>query len=389
MMRLGRGGARVLFWSDLFWPYIGGNEIMSARLLPALRRKGHDFLVVTSHRSLDLPDRADHGGTSIHRFPFRSALTSRSADAIAALRSQMATFVERMAPDIVHLSCVGPSAYFAPLSGRRGAAVPLVAHLHGQVLPSQAATHGSILRRVLERADWIVSVSAAVLEQVTEVFPEVRTRSSVITNGMDVPHTQPSSLPFDPPCILSLGRLIPEKGFDVALRVFRHVADHFPAARFLIGGDGPERSRLEEQARALSLGDCLEFLGLVPPDDVASVMNRATLVLMPSRRDSLPLVAIEAASMGRPTVAARTSGLPEVVAEGETGLLAPPDDAEALARAVLTLLEQPDLARRMGIASRRRARDLFSLEQCANSFDALYRRLLDARPATGTPAMHE
>jgi glycogen(starch) synthase len=368
---------RVLFWSELFWPYIGGNEVLAARLLPALRGRGYEFTVVTSHQSLELPDRDDYRGIPIYRFPFRAALASRSIETITTLRTDAASLVAGMAPELIHVSCPGPSAYFLPLSSI-AAAVPLVVHLHSDVLPSQARGEDSILRRVLERADRIATVSAALHAQVTDVFPSTRGRSSVIINGAEAPPFTPTEPPFDPPCVLCLGRLVPEKGIDVALRVFVRVAARMRDVRFVIAGDGPERARLEQEAHDLGLGDRVEFPGVIRPADVPSVIDRATLVLMPSRREGLPLVAIEAAFMGRPVVATSASGLVEVVVDGETGLLAPKEDIDALAQAVLTLLEHPERARTMGRSARRHAADAFDLDRCVNRFDELYRSMVSS-----------
>lgn len=373
-------GLRVLFWSELFPPYIGGNEVVAAGLLPALRDRGHEFTVVTSHQELDLPDRDGYRGIPVHRYRFRTALASRSIDTITTLRREAGALVDRVAPDLIHVSCVGPSSYFLPLASPVGRAVPLIAHLHAEVLPSQTAGDGSILRRVLQRADWVTCVSTAVHAEAIDMVPSIRGRSSVIRNALEAPRQPASALPFDPPCLLCLGRLIPEKGFDIALHVLAEVERRMPGVRFLLAGDGPERARLEGQARALGLERRVEFLGVVPHDKVPSLIDRATVVLMPSRREGLGLVAIEAAYMGRPTVATSVAGLVEVVAHGETGLLAPKEDAAALSRAVLTLLARPETARRMGDAARRRARDVFDLQRCADRFDNLYRRLARRHP---------
>lgn len=375
-----RRGVRVLFWSELFPPYVGGNEMVAAGLLPALRDRGHEFAVVTSHQELDLPDRDEYSGIPVHRYPFRAALTLRSIDTITALRREARALVARIAPELIHVSCVGPSSYFLPLASAVGRAVPLIAHLHAELLASQTPGDGSILRRVLERADWVTSVSAAVHAGAIDTFPSIRGRGSVITNALEAPRQPTSALPFDPPCVLCLGRLVPEKGFDVALHVFAEVQRRMPGVRFLLAGDGPERARLEDQARALGLDSRVEFLGVVPHDEVPSLIDRATVVLMPSRREGLGLVAIEAAYMGRPTVATSAAGLVEVVLHGETGLLAPKEDAAALSRAVLTLLARPETARRMGDTARRRARDVFDLQRCADRFDELYRRLARRHP---------
>jgi glycosyltransferase involved in cell wall biosynthesis len=104
-------------------------------------------------------------------------------------------------------------------------------------------------------------------------------------------------------------------------------------------------------------------------------MNRATLVLLPSRREGLPMVAIQAAFAQRPIVAANVGGMSEVVLHGRTGLLAPPGDEDALARAVCALLRDPERARGLAAAARAHALERFSKARCVASFDGLYRRL--------------
>jgi hypothetical protein len=89
---------RVLLWSDLFWPYVGGPEILAARLMPALRDRGHEFLVVTSHDSLDLPDEARYEGIPVRRFPFRAATASGDLAGLRALRSEVAALKRAFAP---------------------------------------------------------------------------------------------------------------------------------------------------------------------------------------------------------------------------------------------------------------------------------------------------
>jgi hypothetical protein len=89
---------RVLFWSDLFWPYVGGPEILARKLLPRLTGRGHDFLVVTSQYYLELPDQEDYCGIRILRFPFRAALSRGAMHEIAQMRREIAWLKERWAP---------------------------------------------------------------------------------------------------------------------------------------------------------------------------------------------------------------------------------------------------------------------------------------------------
>src|SRR5206468_1041812 len=111
--------------------------------------------------------------------------------------------------------------------------------------------------------------------------------------------------------VCCLGRLIPAKGFDLAITAFSLLVERFPNARLVIAGDGPARSTLEAQVASLKIRNTVEFTGWIAPDQVPDLINTATMVLMPSRREGLPLVGIEAALMRRPLIATRVGGLPE------------------------------------------------------------------------------
>src|SRR4029077_4031681 len=164
---------------------------------------------------------------------------------------------------------------------------------------------------------------------------------------------------FDPPRLLCLGRLVAEKGFDSAMTAFALVRNRLPSARLVIAGDGPERSKLQQQTIELGLADSVEFVGSVPPETAAHLIDEATLVVMPSRLEGFGLVALEAALMARPVVAARVGGLPEVVLHEQTGLLVEHEDHEDLAEAITLLLDHPRTATMFGEAAQRRAKEVF------------------------------
>jgi glycogen(starch) synthase len=176
--------------------------------------------------------------------------------------------------------------------------------------------------------------------------------------------------------LLCLGRLAPEKGFDLALTALASLIERFPHIRLVIAGDGPARTDLEQQAAKLGLAHVVDFIGWVAPDKVPALLNTATVVVMPSWREGLPLVALEAALMARPVVATRVGGLPEVVVHGQTGLLIEKEDSDGLAKAIAFLLEHPETATQMGQAAQQRAQEVFNSEQCVNAYDALYQKLI-------------
>ena len=372
---------RVLFWQELFWPYIGGIEVLAKNLLLELQGRGYDVTVVTSHSELDLPDEERHEGIAIHRFPFRAALTDRNMEQLVSARRRVTRLKQAFKPDLVHLNGLGSHVLF-DLQTRRAHNAPTVFTQHN-LLGRDTVGSDTLLKDMVGSVDWVTGVSNAVLDELRQLLPEITPRSSVIYNGVDVPPQVPEPLPVDAPRLLCLGRLVPQKGFDLALTAFASIVHRFPGARMVIAGDGPERPALERQCTQLGLDDVVEFAGWVAPDRTPELMNRATVVVMPSGWEGLPLVALEAALMGRPVVATRVGGTPEVVVDRETGLLVEPGDSPALAGAMALLLGDPGLAARLGLAARERVRVAFSWEGCVNAYDDLYQRLHHAAIAGG------
>ena len=169
----------------------------------------------------------------------------------------------------------------------------------------------------------------------------------------------------------------PQKGIDVALTALTLVRKRFPQVCLVIAGDGPERAALEQQAAQLGLTQAVDFLGWVPPEQVLAVMSSATMVVMPSRWEGLPNVALQAGLMARPVVGTRVGGLPEIVEHQQTGLLVEREDSTALAKAIMILLDAPATAAEMGRAARARIQDEFSWERYVDAYDTLYRQLID------------
>jgi glycogen(starch) synthase len=217
-----------------------------------------------------------------------------------------------------------------------------------------------------------------VLTSARQLAPEITPCSSLIYFGFDAPNFFPEPLRFDEPRLLCLGRLVYEKGFDLVLTAFASIIKRFRSLRLIIASDGPARPALERQAAELGLTGVVDFIGWVESDRMPALLNSATMVVMPSRViEGFGFVAMEAAMMGRPVVATRSGGLTEAVVEGETGLLVERENSAALADAIASLLDRPEVARKMGQAAQTRARAMFKSEQHVDAFDALYRQLID------------
>ncbi len=371
---------RVLLWSEGFWPHIGGVSVISSQYIVALQARGYECRVVTSRHRNDIAAQDDYHGIPIDRFPFSQVLERRDLRSVRRVRAQILALKREFAPDLIHFNECGPSIFFHQLTAVAHR-VPTVVTIHS-ILP-QTTRRDGLLVQMLRAADWVGAVSQAMLDDVHALSPQVRARSSLTYNGLTLPTLQPVSLPdeaFEAPRLLCVGRVVHDKGFDVALTAFAAVARRFPHARLIIAGDGDARDGLQRLAVELGVSHAVEFMGWVPPDDVPALMNGATLVIMPSRwREPFGLVALQAAQMARAVVATRVGGLPEIVADGETGLLVANEDSAALADAITFLLEHPHTARQMGCAARQRAQSRFTLERLVAQYEDIYRRMLKSK----------
>jgi glycosyltransferase involved in cell wall biosynthesis len=204
-------------------------------------------------------------------------------------------------------------------------------------------------------------------------------RLSVIPNGVDTAYFQPApDQPApQPPVMLSVARLVPDKDHDTLLAAFGLLAPAHPQAELWLVGDGPRLAAVRELAARLPAPDRVRFFP--PRADLRPLLHQATLLVLSSRTEALPNVVLEAMAAGLPVVATAVGGVPELVAPGRTGWLVPPGDAPALAAALERLLDHPEKGRAYGQAGRRRALADFSLTTMAERYEAVLHHLLAER----------
>ncbi len=342
---------------------------MSAKLLLALRDRGWELAVVTRLDDVGLPRESAFAGVPVYRLPFYQALKERDFEAIRRLTREVRHLKRVFGPSLVHISSLGPSILFH-VETDDAHPPPLIVTVH-ELKYSQAVRADTVLGRILRTARWISCVSEALLSELLHGLPELGNRSSVIHNGIEEPVLPPRPLPFDPACVLCIGRIANSKGFDLALAAFASVVRSHPDARLIIAGDGPARMELARSVAALGLAGRVTFVGWVPPECVNSALNEATVVVIPSRRENCSMVALEAGMMARPVVATRVGGLPEIIVDQVTGLLVPPESPDAIAKSISSLLDDPEWAGEMGRAARTRSLEAFSWQSCLDAYDRL------------------
>jgi glycogen(starch) synthase len=369
---------KVLYWTPLFGAEIGGIEIVARDMVRAMRQHGHRLLVIAAHGPIVQPDEEWDDGIPVRRFHFWRSLAGRDLGLIAAIRRQTAAIQKDFQPDVVHSNFSGYTAYFQQAIAAATRA-PLLVSLHSSLL-GQRSGADTVLGNLLRAADWVTAVSCSTLNDARAIAPEIDGRSSVIYNGQAPAAAAAMPLPWGMPRLMTIGRLVPEKGFDLAISAMKLLRADFPHLTLHMVGAGPERAALQRQASDSGLENSIKFIGEVPHDSIQDQLNRATIVIVPSRcQESFSLVAVEAALMGRPVVATASGGLNEVVLDKKTGLLVEMENPGAIAAAVKELLAHPDLAIEMGENGKERALRIFTLERMVSEYEDIYLRLADGQ----------
>jgi glycosyltransferase involved in cell wall biosynthesis len=293
-------------------------------------------------------------------------------------------------PALIHAHFGVEGVYALPLAQRLG--VPLVTTFHGfdatlstaALLTNPAWVHYALFRgRLARQGDLFLCASNFIRERLLGMgFPPGRTRVHYI--GVDCGAITPREVAEETQVILHVARLEAVKGTEYLIRAFAAVAAVHRSARLVIIGDGKLRRRLEALAGACGVAARVDFLGAMPHAEVLGWMRRAAMLVLPSVRtatgrvEGLGMVMLEAAASGVPGIGSRLGGIPEGIADGETGFLVPERDPEALAKRINALLADPELRQRMGKAARRRVEQQFDLVRQTAALEVLYDAVVKA-----------
>ena len=207
----------------------------------------------------------------------------------------------------------------------------------------------------------VVTVSRANASYIAQTFGVPADRIKVIPCGVDTERFRPDGPRPAPPEIVCVARLKPFKNQQLLLNACARLRSNGAEFRCVLVGDGPCRGELDAQRRRLGLEGTVELAGPAVASQVLRWWQRAAIAVLPSESEGMPVCLMEAAACAVPAVATAVGGTPELVVDGLTGLVVPPGDAGALARALERLLREPALARRMGEAARLRAEQRFSV----------------------------
>jgi glycosyltransferase involved in cell wall biosynthesis len=298
--------------------------------------------------------------------------------------ARLASFLRKKRFDVLQTWIFAANTYGRVAA--RMAAVPVVVTAEMAVDLWKSPGHLAIDRRLARRTDRVVGNSQAVVDFYRDRAGVPSHKLEMIASGiadLDAPATtftrddtrRRLNVPEGAPVALFAGRLAPQKAVDVLLKAIDVLSHVRPDLITLIAGDGPQRDRLEEMARAFDLVDTGRARFLGHRDDVPDLIEACDLLVLPSRFEGLPNVVLEAMQRGKAVVATAAPGTTEIVSDGETGLLVPLDNPTELARAIRRVIEGPDLARSLGAAGRDRVASSFRADAMIQRFADLYEEL--------------
>lgn len=370
----------ILIFSNMYLPHLGGVETVVKNLAAELKKRGHRVSIVSSRSSRELKSFEEIDGVEVRRtylgLPGKT-MKSVMVFFVYFLPSlwKLSKILRKEQPDIVNLHFVDSTGFYV-LMLKRWFHFPLVASIHGndvQKFPQESLFLKGILGRVLREAEFVTSCSRSLLEDACRLVPEINSKALVTGNGVDQAEfdAEPDSRP-KVPYIFSLGRLERKKGFDILIKAFAAVLSRFPHLHLFLGGAGREEGALRKIVQELKLGERVKFLGPLDRCSVVKFFKGCELFVLPSRIEPLGIVNLEAMAAGKAVVATRVDGVPEIINDGENGLLVESENEGELAAAIIRLLGDGSLRSKMASHNQKVVRERYTWEKVADSYLQAY-----------------
>jgi glycosyltransferase involved in cell wall biosynthesis len=371
---------RILILNSEYPPIGGGAGNASAHIAEQLMRMEHTVLVITSQFG-SLPHKQQHNKLTIYRIPGIRRRQDRSTPLEQVIFILAASFwtlrlVPRFKPDATLAFFGIPSGAVAWLI-KKLYKIPYIVSLRGGDVPGfrpydfhvYHKLMAPFLRMIWRNASALVANSNG-LRHLASTF-DSRFEIPIIPNGVDLESYKIADRDWSFPRLLSVGRLVHQKGLDLALRALGGLKEL--NWEWQIAGDGPQMQGLQALARELGIEDRVLFLGWRSREQLMECYQQANVFLFPSRHEGMPNAMLEAMASGLPIVASCIAGNEELVIDGKTGYLVTSEDVEALQIALKRILRDAALRQQMGVASRQHAEESYNWNSTAQQ----YARLLE------------
>ncbi len=362
---------KIAMCSDWYYPKVGGIATHIKGLARSLSKLGHEVQIITIKT---FEENVDNPITNVVRL---EGFTIPGIQVLSPLDlKQIKQVILEGKFDIVHghHAFTPVSLYSISLASKHGFPTVLTAHSLGI-----GYRHGVIwktlkpvlypMKRAFDKADKIIAVSKAVKQFMSHIVSHPK-KIEVIPNGVDLERfifpsntrklRKELNLPLDVPIILFVGRLSIRKGIHILVDAFKHVVKEFPEAKLLIAGKGFLREYLRYKVRANNIADKVEFLGYISDDELIKLYAASDIFVCPSIfAEAFGIVILEAMASGKPVIATKVGGIPEIIDHEVNGLLVEPNDTGELRNAIIRLLSDKREMNRIGRNARKKVEEVY------------------------------
>jgi L-malate glycosyltransferase len=345
-------------------------SVHTRRWMGSLAKEGCDIHLVSSSKA-EIP------GVILHHHPIYSPNPWRQVRNVRSIRA----LIRALKPDVIHLFGLFSVSSLGTMWAIGGLENLVISVWGSDVAPAGAeetCKERLIKRYLLNKGECLVSISEYLAHEVERYLKRPR-EIEVIPWGVDIDIFKPRER-RPTSGVVTVGfakRLHSLSGPDILLKAFHYARDRCKRELLLkIAGSGPMEERLKQEAAQLGLAGSVEWEGWVETTEgLRDFYHSLDMLVMPSRRESFGVSAVEASATGLPVIASRFGGIPEIVVQGKTGLLVDPEDIHGFGEAIVTLGEDGDLRRQMGAQARARAEERFAWRNSVRNMVTVYRRV--------------
>ena len=369
---------RILHWAVPYYRGFGGQSIFIERLALEFIKRGHEVAILTdNHATKNIPK--DNSENQLNVYSLN--LSPTNLDNRTPLKfAGIVEVIQKFNPDIIHIhNLVSLEIIYLNLFlNRKGAMIPTVCTIHDLATLNRVV---ALLKKdeAIPRLDCIVSPSRYIDSFLRGISLEFRKNVKIIYNGV------PEKLPLEHTTFKKLHLLFAadlneHKGAVILLSAWSKICKKYPDVTLFIAGEGAAKEFIEQYAKTSGIGQQVVFTGWLSQNELHEYLSADCVFVMPSMLgEAFGLVAAEASMAGAAVIVSRIGALPEIVEDRVSGLVVTPGDTNSLVQAIEELINDEELRRKFGIAAKKRAQTLFSMEKSVDEYEKTYQQLITAQ----------
>jgi glycosyltransferase involved in cell wall biosynthesis len=393
----------VCFVTPEYFPISGGTGAYVYYLSHSLQKLGHNVHVVARH-SEDAEDTVN--GISVHYIKGTGNALTRYWKFARSASKKIEELNNQIGFDIIHANLPLVPNFAIPKDSSKALVCAVHSTWKGEAIVTRQSNptelnpnekmmlrFNRVLRsyekKLINRSDALIAVSKYTVDELTDLYGIEKEKIHVIYNGVDIDKFKPRpdktelrkefGLEEDKKMVLFVGRLYHRKGLEILLRSIPPVLQEYKDVKFAISGTGFKKKEesLRSLAKELDIEDYVTFLGYVPDEKLPDLYAASDIFVLPAIYENFPFAILEAQATALPVISTKVGGIPEFLVDNENGFVIDPGDPTQLTQRVLTLLQDPKLAKEMGKRGRKRIEEKLSWRLITGQVINLYHKLLE------------